>query len=269
MAERADLAALRDLAVDTAREAGDALLGFATRHAAGDDLGFSAKSTVNDPVSEADRTSERLIAQRLAAACPDDGLLGEEGQAERRGTSGRRWVVDPLDGTVNFQYGIPTWCVSIACEDDAGSLVGVVHDPSRDEMFVAVRGGGATCNGRPLRVTGVETLAQTLVTTGYAYARATRRDWAVDVADLLANVRDMRRGGAAALDLAWTAAGRFDAYLEFGLSAWDWAAGRLLVTEAGGVVSTPRRTLGGEDRSGVLAAGRDAHDALAGWLATR
>jgi myo-inositol-1(or 4)-monophosphatase len=269
LAETVDLARLRDLAVDTARAAGDVLLRFAGQHADGDDLGFTTKSTVNDPVSEADRASERLIAQRLAAACPDDGLLGEEGQAERRGTSGRRWVVDPLDGTVNFQYGIPTWCVSIACEDDAGSIVGVVHDPSRDEIFVASRGGGATCNDRPLQVTDVDALDRTLVASGFAYAQPTRRDWAVDVADLLANVRDLRRGGAAALDLAWTAAGRFDAYLEFGLSAWDWAAGRLLVTEAGGEVSTPRRTLGGEDRPGVLAGGRGAHDALAGWLATR
>ena len=147
-----DLDALRELAVDTARAAGDALAAFAGRHAAGDDLGFSTKTTVTDPVSEADRASERLIAERLAATRPDDGLLGEEGQAQRRGTSGLRWVVDPLDGTVNFLYGIPTWCVSIACEDDAGSLVGVVHDPSRDETFVAVRGGGATCNGHDLAV---------------------------------------------------------------------------------------------------------------------
>lgn len=269
MAEHPDLDRLRDLAVDTARVAGETLLGFAGRHAAGADLGFTTKSTVSDPVSEADLAAERLIAQRLAAACPDDGLLGEEGQAERRGTSGRRWVFDPLDGTVNFQYGIPTWCVSIACEDDAGSLVGVVHDPSRDETFVAVRGGGATCNGRPLQVTDVVGLDRTLVATGYAYAQATRRDWAVVVAELLGEVRDIRRGGAAALDLAWTAAGRVDAYLEFGLSPWDWAAGRLLVTEAGGTVSRPTRRLGGGDLDGVLAGGRAAHDALAAWLAAR
>ena len=269
MAERPDLDALRELAVDTARAAGAALRTFATRHAAGDDLGFVTKSTLTDPVSEADKASERLIAERLADVRPDDGLLGEEGQAERRGTSGLRWVVDPLDGTVNFQYGIPTWCVSIACEDAAGSVVGVVHDPNRDETFVAVRGRGAACNDRPLGVTEVATLEQTLVTTGFAYAVATRRDWAADVADLLGHVRDLRRGGSAALDLAWTAAGRADAYLEFGLSPWDWAAGRLLITEAGGVVSRPERHLGGEVRTGVLAGGRTAHDALAAWLAGR
>lgn len=269
MAEAPHLSALRDLALDTARAAGDALLAFATRHAAGDDLGFVTKSTLTDPVSEADKASERLIAERLAVARPDDGLLGEEGQAERRGTTGLRWVVDPLDGTVNFQYGIPTWCVSIACEDDAGSLVGVVHDPSRDETFVASRGGGAFCNGRRLQVSAVASLAQTLVSTGFAYAVETRRDWAVDVADLLGHVRDLRRGGSAALDLAWTAGGRTDVYLEFGLSPWDWAAGRLLVSEAGGLVTTPARRLGAETRNGVLAGGRTAHDALAAWLEGR
>ncbi|MFA9428980.1 inositol monophosphatase family protein [Egicoccus sp. AB-alg2] len=264
-----DLSLLRDLAVDTACEAGAALAGFASRHAAGDDLGFATKTTVSDPVSEADRAAERLIADRLAQARPDDGLLGEEGQAQRRGTTGLRWVVDPLDGTVNFLYGIPAWCVSIACEDDDGSLVGVVHDPTREETFVAVRGGGAVRDGAPLAVTDAATLDRTLVATGYAYAADTRRDWAEDVAELLGTVRDVRRVGAAALDLAWTAAGRFDAYLEFGLAPWDWAAGRLLVTEAGGVVSRPTRRLGGEPRVGVLAGGRAAHDGLAAWLGGR
>ena len=264
-----DLAALRALAVDTAREAGGVLADFAARRAAGDDLGVATKSTITDPVSEADRASERTIARRLLAARPDDGLLGEEGQAERRGTTGLRWVVDPLDGTVNFLYGFPAWCVSIAGEDDAGSLVGVVHDPNRAETFVAVRDRGAFCGDTPLQVNAVAGLDRTMVATGYAYAVETRRDWAVDVADLLGHVRDVRRAGAAALDLAWTAAGRVDAYLEFGLSPWDWAAGRLLVTEAGGVVSRPERRLGGEVRTGVLAGGPTAHDGLAAWLADR
>lgn len=261
--------ALLDLAIDVALAAGDVLRSFASRRTGGEDLDISHKSTATDPVSEADRASERLIAQRLHAARPDDGLLGEEGQAERRGTSGLRWVVDPLDGTVNFLYGIPTWCVSVACEDAQGSVVGVVHDPNRGETFHAVRGGGAWCGSRPLSVTTADTLARTLVATGYAYAPATRVDWAADVADLLGHVRDLRRGGAAALDLAWTAAGRFDAYLEFGLQPWDWAAGGLLVTEAGGILSRPVRWLGGEERAGVLAAGDGAHDALAAWLAQR
>jgi myo-inositol-1(or 4)-monophosphatase len=264
-----DVDELLEIAVDIARAAGDTLRSYASRWEGGEDLGVSSKTSATDPVSEADRASERLIAERLLRARPDDGLLGEEGQAPRRGSSGRRWVVDPLDGTVNFLYGIPTWCVSIACEDDHGSVVGVVHDPNRDETFLATRGGGAWCGATRLTVTGADDLARTLVATGYAYDPATRTQWAADVADLLGHVRDLRRGGSAALDLAWTAAGRFDAYLEFGLAPWDWAAGSLLVTEAGGTLSRPNRRLGGEDRPGVLAGGLAAHDALAGWLAGR
>jgi myo-inositol-1(or 4)-monophosphatase len=260
---------LLEVAIDVARAAGEILLGFASRRAGGEDLGISSKTSATDPVSEADRASERLIASRLERARPDDGLLGEEGQAPRRGSSGRRWVVDPLDGTVNFLYGIPAWCVSIACEDDAGSLVGVVHDPNRDETFHAVRGGGTWSGATPLAVSSADDLARTLLATGFAYDPATRSEWASDVADLLGHVRDLRRGGSAALDLAWTAAGRVDAYLEFGLAPWDWAAGSLLITEAGGTLSRPVRRLGGEDRPGVLAGGVAAHDGLAVWLAAR
>jgi myo-inositol-1(or 4)-monophosphatase len=260
---------LLEVALDVARAAGETLRSFATRRAAGEDLDISSKASATDPVSAADRAAERLIADRLGSSRPDDGLLGEEGQAPRRGTSGLRWVVDPLDGTVNFLYGIPDWCVSVACEDDAGPLVGVIRDPNRDETFHAVRGGGAWCGGRRLEVTAVADLARTLVATGFAYDPTTRADWALDVADLLAHVRDVRRGGSAALDLAWTAAGRFDAYLEFGLHPWDWAAGGLLVTEAGGRLSRPRRRLGGDGHTGLLAAGPAAHEGLAAWLADR
>jgi myo-inositol-1(or 4)-monophosphatase len=262
---RTDL--LLELASDVARAAGETLRSFAEQRAEGGDLDISSKTSATDPVSEADRAAERLIAARLEAARPDDGLLGEEGQAPRRGSTGLRWVVDPLDGTVNFLYGIPAWCVSIACEDDRGALVGVVHDPNRDETFRASRGGGAWCGEHRLAVTGVDDLARTLVATGFAYDPAMRGDWGTEVADLLTHVRDVRRGGSAALDLAWTAAGRFDAYLEFGLAPWDWAAGSLLVSEAGGALSRPHRHLGGQDHVGVLAGGQTAHDGLASWLA--
>jgi myo-inositol-1(or 4)-monophosphatase len=260
---------LLDVAVDVARAAGETLRAFAVQRAEGGDLDISSKTSATDPVSEADRAAERQIASRLEAARPDDGLLGEEDQAPRRGSSGLRWVVDPLDGTVNFLYGIPAWCVSVACEDAEGVLVGVVHDPNRDETFRAVRGGGAWCGGQRLAVTAVDDLARTLVGTGFAYEPRMRGDWAREVADLITRVRDIRRGGSAALDLAWTAAGRFDAYLEFGLAPWDWAAGSLLVTEAGGTLSRPSGHLGGEDRSGVLAGGQVAHDGLASWLGDR
>ncbi len=260
---------LLEVAVDVACAAGETLRSFAERRAAGADLDVSSKTSATDPVSEADRAAERLIAARLAEVRPDDGLLAEEGQARRRGSSGLRWVVDPLDGTVNFLYGVPTWCVSVACEDETGSVVGVVHDPNRDETFRAARGGGAWCGERRLAVRAGADLAQTLVATGFAYAPAVRGEWGADVADLLTRVRDVRRGGSAALDLAWTAAGRFDVYLEFGLQPWDWAAGSLLVAEAGGVLSRPVHRLGGEDRRGLLAGAAAAHDALAGWLQGR
>jgi myo-inositol-1(or 4)-monophosphatase len=265
----ADVEELLETAVEVARSAGETLRSYATRWAGGEDLGVASKTSATDPVSEADRASERLIAAHLERTRPDDGLLGEEGQAPRRGTTGLRWVVDPLDGTVNFLYGIPSWCVSIACEDERGSLVGVVHDPNRDETFQASRGGGAWCGPTRLAVTAVDDLARTLVATGYAYDPATRAQWAEDVADLLRHVRDLRRGGSAALDLAWTAAGRFDAYLEFGLAPWDWAAGSLLVAEAGGMLSRPSRRLGGAPRAGVLAGGAAAHASLATWLERR
>lgn len=257
---------LLEVAMDAAEAAGALLLGYAERQAAGGDLGVATKSSATDPVSEADRAAERLVSERLAAARPDDGLLAEEDQADRGGTSGLRWVVDPLDGTVNFLYGLPQWCVSVACEDDDGGVVAVVHDPSRAETFQAARGRGAHLGSAPLAVTQVTSLADTLVATGFAYDPAARADQGRDAARLLPRVRDVRRAGSAALDLAWCAAGRVDAYVEFGLNPWDWAAGRLLVVEAGGVVSERTRTLGGRDLPGLVAGGRAAHDALLSWI---
>lgn len=256
---------LLELAVDVARDAGELLVGYAQRRS----LGVETKTSQTDPVSEADHASERLITERLLAARPDDGLLGEEAAADRVGTSGLRWVVDPLDGTVNFLYRFPQWCVSIACEDEAGAVVGVVHDPTRGETFTATRGGGAHLGDRELAVTAPPDLARTLVATGFAYDPAVRADQGDLVADLLGSVRDVRRGGSAALDLAWTAAGRVDAYVEHGLNPWDWAAGNLLVTEAGGAVSPHRQVLGGRERDGLVAGGRATHDALLAWLADR
>jgi fructose-1,6-bisphosphatase/inositol monophosphatase family enzyme len=145
-------------------------------------------------------------------------------------------VVDPLDGTTNFLYGLPFWGVSIALEDDHGAVVGVVFDPNRDELFAAERGAGTTVNGEPVRVRSSPELGRALFATGFGYDSAERARQAHVVADLLPRVRDIRRAGAAALDLAWVAAGRLDGYWERGVKRWDWAAGRLLVTEAGGHV---------------------------------
>jgi myo-inositol-1(or 4)-monophosphatase len=199
---------------------------------------------VTDPVSDADRAAEDAIGELLAAERPDDGLLAEEG-SRADASSGRRWVVDPLDGTVNFLYGIPAWCVSVALQDEDGAAVGVVHDPLREETFRATRGGGSSLNGAPLHVRERDDLSRALVATGFGYDRERREMQAEVLRRVLPRVRDIRRAGAAALDFSWLAAGRLDGYWERGLSAWDWAAGRLLVEEAGGaVVELPGEPLG-------------------------
>ena len=193
------------------------------------------KSTATDMVSDADREAEGAIAELLAAERPDDALLGEEGAGER-GSSGRRWVVDPLDGTTNYLYGFPAWCVSVALEDADGGVAGVVHDPWRGETFRAARGAGAELDGRPIHVRDHADLATALVATGFGYDPERRATQAEVLRRVLPRIRDIRRAGAAALDLAWLAAGRLDGYYERGLNPWDWAAGSLIVTEAGGWV---------------------------------
>jgi myo-inositol-1(or 4)-monophosphatase len=220
-----------ELATEIAHEAGAGLRDAFGRIADGM-LTISAKSTPTDLVSEADVSTERLIRARLEAARPDDAILGEEGD-DRAGTSGLRWVVDPLDGTVNFLFGIPQWCVSIACEDADGALAGVVYDPMREETWAATRDGDATLNGTPIRAPARGDLATALVATGFGYAADVRESQARVVARLLPRVRDVRRLGAAALDLTWAAAGRYDAYYERGVKHWDIAAGALVCARAG------------------------------------
>jgi myo-inositol-1(or 4)-monophosphatase len=219
---------LREIAEAVAREAGHQL-----RDAfAGPGVNVTAKSSPTDLVSEADHAAERLIRERLAAARPGDGFLGEEG-GDEQGTTSLRWVVDPLDGTVNFLFGIPQWAVSIACEDAEGTIAGVIYDPMRDELWSAERGGPALLDGRPIRASARDDLATAMVATGFGYDSEVRRLQAEVIARLLPLVRDIRRFGSAALDLAWTAAGRYDAYYERGLNAWDLAAGELLCLRAG------------------------------------
>jgi myo-inositol-1(or 4)-monophosphatase len=146
-------------------------------------------------------------------------------------------VVDPLDGTTNYLYSLPVWAVSVALEDDRGGVAGVVLDPSRDELFAAARGEGARLDGQPIHVRAGAPLAESLVATGFAYDAAHRAEQSRVLQRVLPRVRDIRRAGAAAIDLAWVAAGRVDGYYERGLKPWDWAAGRLLVAEAGGAVA--------------------------------
>jgi myo-inositol-1(or 4)-monophosphatase len=207
-------------------------------------------------VSDADRAAEQAIASLLHAERPDDGVLGEEG-ADATGSSGRRWVIDPLDGTTNYLYRYRAWCVSVALEDGDGTLVGVVHDPLNGETFRAVRGEGAFVNDAPIRVRDEGRLDTALVATGFGYDPEVRRGQAELLLRVLPQVRDVRRAGAAALDLCHVAAGRLDGYFERGLQPWDWAAGALIVQEAGGRV---RPLEGG--RPGLAAAGPGLIDQL-------
>ncbi|MBB4664094.1 inositol monophosphatase family protein [Conexibacter arvalis] len=222
-------AELLDVARAAARASAEVLLGYY-----GDAPGVRTKSTDTDLVSEADLNAERAIRALLAERRPGDAILGEEGgETAATGESGIRWVVDPLDGTVNYLFEYPQWCVSIAAEDGDGTLVGVVWDPLRGEEFSATRTGPALLDGRELRPAAKERLDFALVGTGFAYDRDVRARQAEVVASLIARVRDLRRGGSAALDLAYAAAGRLDAYYERGINPWDYAAGVLICERAG------------------------------------
>ena len=200
------------------------------------------KSSPVDVVTAVDTATEALIERRLLEARPDDGVLGEEG-ASREGTSGVRWVVDPIDGTVNFLYGIPAYAVSIAAEVDGRVEAGVVLNVATGELFTATAGGGAFASSparpEPVRLTGSRpvSLEQTLVATGFGYRVEQRRAQGAVVARLLPEVRDIRRNGCASLDLCAAAAGRVDAYYELDLKPWDHAAGALVAEEAGLVVA--------------------------------
>jgi myo-inositol-1(or 4)-monophosphatase len=190
------------------------------------------KSSSTDVVTEIDHRAEAVIVEGIRRARPLDAYLGEEG-ADAPGTSGVRWIVDPLDGTTNYVYGFPAYAVSIGIEIDGQTMVGVVHDSTRDEVFVAVRGEGARCNGEPISVSGKDVLATSLIATGFGYDPAMRARQAAVLPGLLPRVRDIRRGGSCAIDLCWTACGRLDGYYERGPAEWDVAAGMLIAAEAG------------------------------------
>jgi myo-inositol-1(or 4)-monophosphatase len=225
-----DARALLALAVQLAEEAGALLAeGLDTAEV------LATKSTITDMVSTMDGRAERLIVDGIRAARPDDAIVGEEGTSER-GTSGVQWVIDPLDGTTNYLYAIPAYAVSIGVQHDGTTIAGAVVDPSRRETFAALLGGGATRNGAPIRCNHTDDLAVALVGTGFSYEPARRERQAAVLQALLPAARDVRRFGAAALDLCWVACGRLDAYYERGLAPWDLAAGALIAAEAGAVV---------------------------------
>ncbi|TDU90380.1 myo-inositol-1(or 4)-monophosphatase [Kribbella voronezhensis] len=253
----ADVNELLALAVTLATAAGAELLARQTAFSI-DGPAVETKSSASDPVTAADRASEKLITDGLAAARPEDGLLGEEGAA-KPSVSGITWVIDPLDGTVNYLYGRPDWAVSIAAEDDAGALVGVVHQPRTGLTWQAVRDGGATRNGVRLEVRESRGPAAALVSTGFSYLAERRAEQAEYLRRVLPAVRDLRRGGSAALDLCAVADGTVDAYYEHVIQRWDVAAGGLVAREAGA------QTVGGPGTplpDGVLAASPALADAL-------
>jgi myo-inositol-1(or 4)-monophosphatase len=224
---------LLELAQEAARRAGELL-----RDGRPADLAVAAtKSSPIDVVTEMDIAAEKLITGLISEHRPDDGFLGEEG-ASSEGSSGVRWVIDPLDGTVNYLYGLPTWAVSIAAEQDGETVVGVVAIPMRGETYHAVRGGGARATGpwageRVLACRPTAPLEQALISTGFNYVTEVRTHQAEVAAGLIPLVRDIRRAGSAAADLCDVAAGRLDGYYERGLHPWDLAAGDLIAREAG------------------------------------
>jgi len=196
------------------------------------ELQINTKTTAIDVVTQMDIAVEAFIVESLLAARPDDGMVGEEG-ADRTSTSGITWVIDPLDGTVNYLYDLPGWNVSIAAKDEEGQLIGVVTAPSINSTWWAVRGQGAFHNGQPIRCNDPIDLNRAMLATGFQYDVAHRAVQIEDVSRLLPLIRDLRRNGAAAVDLCHVAMGRVDGYFEHGLKEWDWAAAGLIAQEAG------------------------------------
>ncbi len=212
--------------------------------------GIRAKSGPTDLVSEADLAAEAAIRAVLAERRPGDAILGEEGG--ETGDGDLRWVIDPLDGTINFLFGIPQFAVSVACEDRDGVFIGVVLDPIREETFAATRSGPPTLDGAEISGSDRDDLSRALVATGFGYDADVRARQAAALTRVLPRVRDIRRAGAAALDLAWCACGRYDAYYERGVKAWDHAAGGLIAARAGFELRVLQD--GAEGPAGLLAA---------------
>lgn len=265
-ASAATAATLLDLARDIALRASEFAL---DARRAGVSVA-ATKSTPTDVVTAADRDTETLIRSLILDARPDDGIVGEE-ESTHIGTSGIDWVVDPIDGTVNFLYGIPAWAVSIAVVEGAAggdvggtTLAGVVVNPVTGELFEASAGGGARLAGRELAVNSDVPIASALIGTGFGYSAEKRHEQTTVLLELITKVRDIRRIGSAALDLCAVAAGRLDAFYERGLNAWDHSAGALIAREAGARVGGPHG--GRENRELLIAAAPGLYEELAAAL---
>jgi myo-inositol-1(or 4)-monophosphatase len=253
----------RRVAIDAARTAGHLLRNElpGSRH-------IAYKGSPTNLVTEMDARAEELIVGRLTTAFPDDAVLGEE-RGATTGRSGRRWIVDPLDGTTNYAHGLPIFAVSIGLETDKRVELGVVFDPNLDELFVAERGRGATVNDRPLGVSSTATLDESLLATGFPYnIRETADNNLAEYAAFSVRARAVRRMGSAVLYLAWLATGRLDGYWELRLGSWDVAAGSLLVEEAGGRVTNLTGGALDLDSPALVASNGRIHDAILDVLRT-
>ncbi len=221
-----------NFAIETAREAGQILL-----EKFGQKIDIFKKGDI-DLVTEADLASEKLITEKIRSYYPKHSILAEEsGEALIDGEVVWKWIIDPLDGTTNYAHGYPCWCVTLALEQNGEIVVGITFDPTRDELFAAEKGNGATLNGRKIRVSDTEKLSDALIVTGFPYNFKEKQDFAEHLNKFLYYSRGVRRDGSAAIDMAYTACGRFDGFWEEGLNPWDVAAGVLLIEEAGGRVS--------------------------------
>ena len=248
-----DLEELRDLAVAIAREAGDLVR---VQRTVGVQVA-DTKSSATDIVTAADRASEALIRERVREARPLDGILGEEG-ADDAGSSGVRWIVDPIDGTVNYAHDLPNYAVSIGIEIDGTVKVGVVLNVAQDIVYSAVLGAGAVKNGRPIQVAAVVPVSRALVGTGFSYEREVRVSQTATFARLLPQIADIRRFGSCALDLCSVADGSLDGYVEEGIGGpWDYAGGALVAREAGARTEV---LTGAAGRILVIAAPGDGYD---------
>jgi len=220
---------------------------------------INQKSSARDFATHMDHASEKLIVREILEARPNDGIIGEEGAA-RESTSGITWVIDPIDGTVNYFYNLPGWNISIAAKDEEGVLIGVVYAPTLNSLWRASRGGGAFLNDRQIHVSEASALSDSLIATGFSYDLAERVRQGEFIASLIPQVRDIRRNGAAAVDLCHVASGAIDGYFETGLKEWDLAAGGLIAQEAGALVSGRNGQEAGEAM--VIAAGPALHALL-------
>jgi len=236
MANKVLASELLDLALTIAQRAGDLLMQRPLT------FEVTSKSVTIDIATQMDRDSERLIVDSLLAARPDDGIIGEEGSV-RPSSSGITWVIDPVDGTVNYLYGLPGWSISIAAKDGDGVIAGVVHAPTIASTWTSTRGGGAFFNGTAIRCNDPVSLDRALIGTGFVYDVRMRAQQGRVISALLPLVRDIRRMGSAAVDICNVATGFYDGYFEVGLKEWDLAAAHLIASESGALISTDAQDL--------------------------